>query len=464
MGRTEVITKMNPLYSKEWFEALKTTNRKMATLGRSVHRLTNGAFVDGKVAKHIPSPFKSLTESIYTKGPPGSGKSWVIYAIAVQTFFAERRTWVLFDTKGSHLGNNRPNMKYLDIIRSMGGKPRGIPYTQIDVIAPEYYVQEATNEMILQKHITGMYRIPLRLLELNAMFELTKLNTGTSYASTFDQKFKDIKIQTRGNPKLADIYNVLSQYAQNKRMKRVAWTFDMLYQKIQDVADRVIDENHRWSRVGEALFRAASENKPRWIVFTFSLTRHPEEDMNLALVSSVLGEIYDFADYARMNNLRISLGVMIDELHTYVRNKDASTSQAIHDLLMAWGRTSRVLRCFLTQKDDQLPKGFRDEIGKMSPVGTYDVVIECRRIPTPGHLSYLSRATPSMDNPEIPLWYPLVRSCPPLCEVESDQPDDEKWKRDTAERYMRERKIPQYSKFFPPQVDNRMRFQPPAPI
>lgn len=343
----------------------------------------------------------------------------------------------------SYRGTNRPNMKYAEVIRSFGGTPRGIPANLIDVIAPVYHIESAEVSKLKSYQITGKYLIPLRFLPLNAMFELTKMNTGASYAATFDQKFKDIMIRTKKNPKLVDIHSVISGYANNKKLKRLAWTFDMLDQKIRDIEDRAICER-KWSRLGEALFQAVAEGKPRWIAFTLALDDYPDEDMNLAFVTAILTEIKDFADIARMNNWKISLGVMIDELHMYVRNKEASTRHAIHDLLLHWGRSEMIMRSFITQKDEQLDKVFRDGIGKLSPTGTYDILIEASRIPEPGTVAILNRATVNLKDPDNLIYYPKVASCPPLCEVESKDVDDEKWKAKMLERYMNQ-KEPKYS-------------------
>jgi len=274
------------------------------------------------------------------------------------------------------------------------------------------------------------------------MFELAKLNTGTSYASTFDQKFKDIMAKTHKNPKLSDMYAAINEHGSKPSMKRLKWTFDRLYDQIQDIADRIIDDKTQWSVIGKSLFKAARERQSRWIIFTFSLEFDPEEDMNLALVSCILNEIYAFADYARHNNLPISLGVLMDELHTYVKNKDASTKKAIHNLLMAWGRSSKVLRAFITQHDDQLPKEFKDDIGKnLQTNGKYDVIIKCSRLPESGTLEYLNGATPNPKDIDQPIWYPQLKSCPPLCEVEADEVDNDKWKKKMLDWHFRQKEL-----------------------
>lgn len=331
----------------------------------------------------------------------------------------------------SYLGNNRPNYTFMDNIRNVNGFPNGIAHTQIDVIAPMYYVAGLTPEEINDSWVTDYYRVPLRLCTLPVMFELTKLNKKAGYASSFDQKFKDLMIRTNNNPQISDIHEMINEIIADDRMSRMKWVYQMMQTKIEEVADNTICED-RWSPVGKCLERAAEEGRARWIVFTLGHAQNPEDDLNLAIVSTVLKEIHMFSEIVRHNPTRypnFQIGVMMDELHTYVRNKDASTRGAIHDLLFAWGRTSKVLRMFLTQKDDQLDKVFRDNIEKsVSPVGTYQCVISCSAIPEPGYVTYVNRVQPNPAKPDQPLYYPKVKSVPPLFEVESDEPDNEKWK------------------------------------
>lgn len=367
MPGTRFIYHDDPLQSDSRIESIASSDRKQLVLGRRVHILNNGQRKMGGIVTHNPSPHKSQTEAIYFKGPPGSGKSWAAYAVAGQSFFSEGRTWILLDTKFSFIGNNRGNFEFEKEIKSYYGRVLGIPGDQIDVIAPQYYVEGLSPQEIRDTWVTDYYRVPLRFCTLPVMFELTKMNKKAGYAGSFDQRFKDLLIRTSNRPKLSDVFDMLRDIANDPAMKRMKWVYDMMIRKIQEVARWTIDdgsdkkhpERGEWSAITECLFRAVKESqetgKPRarWIVFTLGHSEHPEDDMNLALVSCVLTEIYAFAKFARMHNLPISLGVMMDELHTYVRNKDASTRAAIHDLLFAWGRTSRVQRLFLSLPPDE---------------------------------------------------------------------------------------------------------------
>jgi len=111
MGSKVTYTK-NALYTKRWIQAMQTTNRKKVILGREIVKLPNNQRYFKDIVYHTPSPYSQLTESIYCKGRPGSGKSWVVYSIAVQTFFSENRTWIIIDTKGSVSWNTEIFIKW----------------------------------------------------------------------------------------------------------------------------------------------------------------------------------------------------------------------------------------------------------------------------------------------------------------------------------------------------------------
>jgi hypothetical protein len=181
----------------------------------------------------------------------------------------------------------------------------------------------------------------------------------------------------------------------------------------------------------EALFKAAEEKRPRIIVFTLKHAKTPQDDVNLAMVTAVLTEIKQFAEYARMHQIPVSLGVLVDELHTFVRKSHSTSVEMIHDLMFAWGRTSKLWRIYMTQKQEQLPKTFRDVIESLKLGGTFQNIISCQHVPTPGFGKFLDRLHARDENSpvdETPRFYPKVKFMPPLCEVESDFLNDDDWK------------------------------------
>jgi hypothetical protein len=100
--------------------------------------------------------------------------------------------------------------------------------------------------------------------------------------------------------------------------------------------------------------------------------------------------------------------------------------------------------CSNTQKDDQLDKVFQDDIGKgINPIGTYQCVISCSAIPEPGYITYVNRVQPNPLDPEKPLYYGKVKSIPPLFEVESDEVDDQKWKRNVIGEWRKKQEMDQ---------------------
>lgn len=433
-GGTRFIVNSSVIMSEARQKALEKTKRKRLVLGRIVNRGIDGNWKIGRIVTHDPSPIPSQTESIYIKGASGSGKTWVAYSIAGQSFFAENRTWIILDTKGSYRGNYRPNVMFSDQIYEMGGVPMGIPYTQIDVISPLYYVAALTPDEIKRHLITDTYKVPLRLCSLPVMFELTKLNRNSRYAASFDQRFKNIMIETAGNPKLSDIMEMIDSIIDDPDMSRMRWIYVMMKKTIEEVSDLVIDDNSIWSSVGKAMERAAREGRARWIVFTLNTGQDSaDSDLNLGIVSTILQEIKMFTSHYLLNKEKegygdFRVGVLIDELHTYVRNKNSSTRYAIHDLLHQWGRSNQVLRIFLTQRDEQLDKVFQDDIDKKNKSsGTYQCVIQCYTNPEPGYLSYINRVSHDPRNIDQPLFYPMVKSCPPLFEVESNEINNHAW-------------------------------------
>lgn len=334
----------------------------------------------------------------------------------------------------SYLGNNRPNLRMLRDLNAFGLDPLGIPGTSIDIIAPQYYVEGLTPSEIHDTWVTDYYRVPLRFCSMRIITELTKLNDKASYAGSFESRFRDLLIRTNNRPRIQDLTDMLNEIVAEPEMRRFSWIYGMVAAKIIEISRWTLDDSaNEWSAVGNALLNAVADGQRaghpvgRWVVFTLAHSDHPEDYMNLAIVSCVLTEISAFAKFARMHNLPIKLGVIMDELHTYVRNKNASTREAIHDLLFAWGRTSGILRLFLTQKDEQLDKVFRDDITKIASIGSYQTIFSCYSVPEPGRASYLNRLEPSRNAPGMPYYLQEVKLCPPLFDVESSEPDDEKW-------------------------------------
>lgn len=330
----------------------------------------------------------------------------------------------------SYLGNWRPNIAFCNDLVDHGIMPAGIPGDQIDVIAPEYYINQCDPDLIRETHVTRTYRIPLSLCRLGIMFELTKLKKGAGYAATFEVQFNELLKRTNRNPTMQQLEDMINDVILDDNTPRnIEWTFKMMIGRIKQIADFTIDDQHQWSPVGESLFRAAREKKPRWIVFTLGHAQSPSDPVNLAMLTAVLEEIKVFSDKVRMNNLNINLGVMIDELHTYVRNKNSTSWLAIHDLIQAWGRSAKIWRIFMTQRQEQLPKMFQDSIDKLSLQGVYQNIVSCQAVPDPGYGQFLDRLHGRVDRmiTDKPRYYPKVKFCPPMIEVESDWSDDKEW-------------------------------------
>jgi hypothetical protein len=428
----------HPLTEKR-AQALRDSTRVKLVLGRHVKETIHG-YELGDIAWYEPSAYESQYENTLIYGPQGSGKTWVGESLAQQSFFAEKRTWFSVDTKGSFVGNWRPNLENADEIMECGLVPMGIPPSQIDIIEPEFFLKQITDKQIRESHVTQSYKIPLALCGLNLMFELTKLTKKASYASSFDVTFNELLAKTNNKPTIAEFEAMIENIKADPKLcpKQLVWVYDMMIGKIKLIAKFTIDEKNQWSAVGKSLFRAASEGKPRWIVFTLKHAKHANDDVNLAMVTAVLTEIKMFAEIARMNHLNIKLGVMVDELHTFVREKDSTTIEMIHDLMFAWGRTSKLWRIYMTQKQEQLPKAFQDSIEHLKLTGTFQNIISCQAVPTPGYGKLLDRLhardelSPVDDTPRF---YPHVKFMPPMCEVESPYSSNDDWVQHWREKF-----------------------------
>lgn len=454
--------------SPDMRRAILHTDRKKIVFGRRVHTLSNGNYKLGDIVYHRPYPYKNQEESIYLKGMPGSGKTWGGYSIAGQTFFGEARTWIFIDTKGSYIGNNRPNLKQKNNLRLFNARPQGIPGNLIKIIAPKYYLEAASPREIDDSLVTDYYTIPLRFICKNVLtlFELVKANKSAQYSAELDERFKQLLIYTNNKPTLDDIYEMINEIVENPDYSRVRNVYTGMMGKIRNLAKYTIDENAQWSAIGQALFDTVRQSQiagykiPSWIIFTLALSEHPEEEKNLAFISTLLTEIYAFAKYARMNNLPISLGIFLDELHTWVRDAKSSARLSIHDLFFAFGRSFQIKRCFATQNDDQLDKVFKDDISKISDIGRYSVVAEYTLRPEPGYAAYLNRLDHNPLQHDQPLFVPKLKTCPPLMCVESDQPNDLKWIEEMTREMVKNNYGQKKDKYrnFMPKIDNRLGF------
>ena len=344
----------------------------------------------------------------------------------------------------SYQGNWRPNYAFAEDLAEFGLYPRGIPGNQIDIIAPEYYMQYISPDEIRRTRVTTSYRIPLAMCRLAIMFELTKLKKGAGYAATFEVLFQNLLKETNYKPTLDQFKKMTEDMMQDDKFpSNMVWVFNMMLDRIDRIAKFTIDDKHQWSPVGEALFKAAREGKPRWIVFTLAHAQSPTDAANLAMLTAVLDEVKAFAKKSKVEGFNIPLGVFIDELHTFVNDPQSTSVKAVHDLMHAWGRSSKVWRIYATQKQEQLPKTFRDSVDNMTNAGTYQNIISCQQVPEPGYGKFLDRLHGRSDDGPVsnsPRFYPSVKFCPPMIEVESDYIDEDTWRRSMIEKFSDKKK------------------------
>ena len=434
----------NSEYSRDRQKQIENTARCRLSLGQFMSRDQYNRYIPKGIAYHVPSPSDSSYESIYNKGLSGSGKTWGGYSLAGQTFFAEKRTWIIFDTKRSYIGNTRPNIKFKKQLEANGLFPMGIPPENMHVISPKQYIDMAASkdpDEIRRSWITAPYRVPLRFCSLHTMFEITNQNKNAQYATTFNEVFKQIIAEEGAEITLEHINQRILEILSKPEYARSRSIIKQMLARIEDM-DSHIESGVEWSSVGKALMKAKETAEPQWIVVTFALGDTIDDQTNFAMMSAILIELKVFAEKAKTMNWPVKLGVMIDELHAFTKDKKSSTRYMIHDLIHMWGRTNKIIRLVMTQFDSQLDKEFRDTINLKNYIGsgTYSFVNEFKTIPTPGTITHLNRQMPNKHEPEKPILYPRVLSCPPLFEVESDMYDNNEWTK-WAKRYYRKEYI-----------------------
>jgi hypothetical protein len=215
----------------------------------------------GGIAYYEPSAYDSQYENTLVYGASGSGKTWVGISLMIQSFLAEKRTWVMIDTKGSFLGLWRPNVGHMEEIMEHGLYPVGIPKDLMTIVAPEYFMKMVDIKAIRDDHVTHPYKIPLVLCGLALMFELTKMSKGASYAATFEVKFNELLIQTNNQPTIAMFEAMIEDMITDDSFpKQLLWVFKMMMQKIKEIANFTIDEKHQWSSIGKPCSRRRRRN------------------------------------------------------------------------------------------------------------------------------------------------------------------------------------------------------------
>ena len=366
---------------------------------------------------YYPSTDINNIENLFIYGQSGSGKTWAMMNLIGQSFFKERRCWVIIDSKGSYRDNFLPNNEFAKELDHFGLKPQGIPKELITVCAPEYYINGLSAEKIKADQITHSYRIPLPMANIPIIFEITKLASNTQYAQTYNIEWKKSLARTHGRPTRQDLYQILGAIstAGNSTVQR--WT-ENLIDRIRAAEDLTLCENP-YSPIGAALLQSAYDHFPRWIVMTFKHAETSEDPINLAIFAAILKEIQKITDLAKDKNLDLRVGLCVDEMQYYCdkEKKDSEAYKAVKEAIYRWGRSNRLFRMWGTQRNGHLDPLLQDDINKFSRSGTYQKVINLFQIKDPGYCSYMDRQKENRFDLNLPYLVPYIKTPPPMFQI-----------------------------------------------
>jgi hypothetical protein len=366
---------------------------------------------------YYPSSDINNIENLFVYGQSGSGKTWGLMNLIGQSFFKERRSWVIIDSKGSYRGNHLAHERFSSELRELGLEPRGIPPELMVVTAPEYYINGLSRRKIERDQITHSYRIPISVASIPILFEITKLQSNTQYAATYNMEWKKMLARTMGSPTKQDLYNMLNNISMNANSTIQRWS-ENLIDRIQAAEDLTLTES-QYSPVGAALLQAAYDHRPRWIVVTFKHAENSGDPINLAIYAAVLDEIRRITELAKDHDLDLRVGLCVDELQYYADKdkKDTVAFTQTKECIYRWGRSNRLFRVWATQKNEHLDTLLQDDINEFKRTGTYQKVINFFTIKDPGYCAYMDRQRQNAFDLNLPYIVPYVKTPPPQFKI-----------------------------------------------
>jgi len=319
----------------------------------------------------------------------------------------------------SYLGCHKPNTAFGKQLRENGLRPMGIPQKLMKVIAPEFYVTSLNPSDIRDDWITNMYKIPIAFSSLPILFGITNMSAGSQYGATYDVAWKELMKRTHRKPTLEDVMEMLQMMMDGAPSGSQRW-YETLMNAISRVADLTLT-NDRWSPVGKALLQSAIDKKPRWIVVTFKHAEYSGDPINLAIYSAIFEEIRAIAEMSIKKKWDLRIGTFVDELQYFAPKDNAKDNIALKttkECIYRWGRTNKIWRVWATQRNEHLVTLLQDRIEKFSRDGTYQKVIKCFSINEPGYCSLMDRQRAHKLNLNLPYFVPIIKSAPPMFEVE----------------------------------------------
>ena len=330
-----------------------------------------GSDPGGNIVHLIPSPWETSMENVLVHG----NNEWTTktaYNIASQSFWTEHRTWIIIDQMFDYIGNDVQNEHASPILEF-----DSIPAERMDVISPRYFLEMLHRDDIVTTGITEKYTIPFRHCSISNLVEMMKLNEKASYLSMFEIMLHELQFERHGMATVQDLIAMMENAMQDPGFpSNMVWTVRMLIDKLNRVHDALINDDP-WSSIGSSLFKALSENQPRWIVLTLGHALSPVDLFSMSMIDTVLTELRKFCELLRVNGIRMNIGVMVNNIDTLMRNGQ-SGARAVHDLINAWGRTSRVYRLCTANRADDLPKEYFARSRSRALFCRFQDIIECR--------------------------------------------------------------------------------------
>lgn len=340
--------------------SLSTNERDRFVVGHRT-KIENGSFdVTDEEAFISLSPFRSQRESILIQGRSKSGKSTLGYLLALEEY-NKGKTVVFFDPMQNYL-------KYID----------QLPQDAV-IMSPHYQCLHNIGDV----KINSEYYIPPYQLDMEILFELAGLNSKAGYAKSLDYILKKRILSEGEDLTIADILDSIQNIANDPRMSRMRWVYEMLYKKIEDMDDLFFKQ-------GESeLIQSIKNTDPKFIVITF-----PFDDFNSSFFSVMIKELFQYLLQMRLKNSEKEVSIFVDDFHFLTEKKENSSWEYLRALLLGLGLNIGSRRVFIGDQS-QLPRIFRGDID--SGYGLYTIVMKTKSIPSFGMVDWINNSCPSDD-------------------------------------------------------------------
>lgn len=363
---------------------------------------------------YYPSDNPRDGENLLIYGTAGSGKTWGELNLMGQSFFEERRSWIMIDFTGAYRGNHLPNNGFRDDLTKVGLSPRGIPKEQMMVCAPQYIMDGMSDEKIQHYQIDEGYKIPVSLLTIPLLFDITKVPVKDSYEYMFDFEWRRAVERLGAEVTIDDLRRVIRNIVEGENAA-TARLYDNVIRRMMSIEDVMITDD-LYSPVGKAIFNSAKDGMPRWIVISFSQCEDYADPIVQAMYAAILREIKTVTEKLMLSNQLIKLGLLVDNM-MYISNENSRSYQETKECMYRWGRQAKLFRIWGTQRNEHLPRPFQDSIEDFNRVGLYQQVLKFRWLRDAGVCAYMNKLQCNEDHVELPYFINHVKSAPPMFQV-----------------------------------------------